>query len=114
VQGWAWAKATAADATAAAKACWAAAKSRGASAWARTKVLAWLLLNLLCLLRRPLLVAAGVGLTVAVGCYLAGPIVGALVSGAGGVLTTLSALVLVPWRPVVAVMRGGTLSRVAD
>jgi hypothetical protein len=114
VQGWAWAKATVADVSAAAKACWAEMKSRAASAWARAKVLAWLLWGLLCLLRRPLLVAAGVGLAVAVGCYLAGPLVGALVSGTGGVLTTLAALVLVPWRPVVAVMRGGTLTRAAD
>jgi hypothetical protein len=113
VKGWAWANAAAANTSAAAKACWSEVKGRAAAAWTWAKVVTWLLLRVLLLLRRPLLVAAGVGVVVAVGSYFAGPLVAALVSGAGGVMTTLGALVLLPWRPVVAVMRGDTLTRVA-
>jgi hypothetical protein len=96
--GWAYATALAGDARAVAKACCAELKARAEAAWAWARTVTWLVLCLLYAARRPLLVAAAVGVTVAVGAYLAGPLVASLVSGLGGMATTLGTLGLLPLR----------------
>jgi hypothetical protein len=73
---------------------------RGLTALARQMWLGcFLAARMICRFRKSLLLAAGVGTTLAVACYLAGPAVSSLVNGVVGFAATLAAEVLARLRP---------------
>ena len=63
------------------------------------------LLMVLWAYRKPLVIALGVGLVIGLGCYLAGPLVASLVSGAMGFLGALVVNLLRRLRDVMEAVR---------
>jgi hypothetical protein len=111
--GLAWATSAVSDAWSATKACCAEVKDRATRAgdWLRSAV--WLVVGLLYALRKPVLVAAAVGVTVALTSYFAGPVIASALSGLEGMGLTLGTMLVAPWwrgvaagRPVVPAGRG--------
>lgn len=64
----------------------------------------WLQVRLLACYRNQLLVAAGVGMTVAAAAYLAGPWLAAAFSGIGGFATTLAVQAVIACRRLLATL----------
>jgi hypothetical protein len=107
--GWSWAKTAVTGAWSVTKACCAEVKDRAEATWAWARSVAWLVLCLLYQVRRPMLIAAAVGVTVAAASYFAGPVIASALSGLGGMGLTLGTMLLEPWwRPLVPGVGSGS------